>query len=107
MDESVIRELEKSAKRAGMKLSAAIRIGAKLRPQCTGVHFDGRGNSCAIGAAYEGRFGRQENPPHWISWKQAFAAGIPTTDLYKKIGERNDNGWTREQIADWLESIGY
>ncbi len=40
-----------------MKLSTAIREGAKLRPQCRGeMHF--KGASCALGAAYEFATGR-------------------------------------------------
>jgi hypothetical protein len=104
MDESVIVELEKSAKRAGMSLSAAIRIGAKLRPQCTtGQYFD-NGASCAMGAAYEAIEGRVP-PGGLLAWfDQRFS---PSSFLITEVINRNDRGQTREQIADWLESIGY
>jgi hypothetical protein len=38
------------------RLSEALRIGARLRPQCTNFVF-AHGKSCAIGAAYEAVFG--------------------------------------------------
>jgi hypothetical protein len=106
MDESVIRELEKSAKQAGMKLSAAIRIGAKLRPQCRSGQYFSAGASCAMGAAYEAIEGRVTDGG-LLAWIEGH---WPTLghDLIGQAMDRNDVlGHTREQIADWLESIGY
>ena len=88
-----------------LKLSEAIRIGAKIRPQCTYSYFT-RGKSCALGAAAEALYGVTEKT-------------FSTTHINKitsklsrvvvsEIIERNDDlHWTREQIADWLEGQGY
>ena len=91
-----------------LKLSEAIRIGAKLRSQCTGRMF-ARGGSCALGAAYEAVFGYPgENVAEGAIKKIREHFSIPYFDLVTEVGiERNDAGWSREQIADWLEGQGY
>jgi hypothetical protein len=112
-----------------MKLSQAIRIGSKIRPQCFGKAFalmadDETVGSCALGAALEGgdvidkpltsetayqyaRLVLQEWPDLDFetvpipgeSYSDSIVNGIETlNDKYK---------WTREKIADWLESLGY
>lgn len=100
-----------------MKLSEAIRAGAKLRPQAFGVSIDEHGGSCAMTAAREALFGGQradtrvilaavglENEPQVVMPVEVrelvpiVIAVICLNDAYK---------WTREQIADWLEGIGY
>ena len=104
MDESVIRELEKSAKRAGMKLSAAIRIGAKLRPQCRAFYAED-GATCALGAAFEAithRLPKMDDPE-----LDSVLDPLAPTAVLREVVTRNDDGQTREEIADWLESIGY
>jgi hypothetical protein len=87
-----------------LKLSAAIRIGAKIRPQCRHFfYFEGR--SCAMGAAYEGQTGKKAEGIFWIEpfismWPEAKA-------LFREIARRNDDrGESRESIADWLQSQG-
>lgn len=91
-----------------LKLSEAIRIGAKLRPQGLGHAFKD-GKSCAWGAAYEGVGGEYNEslgysnlvcdylPSHFM---QAFGTGEYS------IACMNDNGMTREAIADFLEARG-
>lgn len=90
-----------------LKLSEAIRIGAKRGAQCKGaLHIDGM--SCALGAAdlvvgdvfgeFSHLYDKETCHPVW---------GIHTT-IFGTVTTLNDDcGWTREQIADWLESIGY
>lgn len=92
------------------KLSDAIRLGATFRPQCFNVLF-GRGGSCALGAAYEVLTGINEEK--YYEQDKAPAAGpliqrrFGVSDfIICCITSRNDSGETREQIADWLESIG-
>lgn len=99
-----------SAPEVGMKLSQAIRIGAKLRPQCTGLMFL-HGESCALGAAYEAIFGYPDDVSIYaqsdLQDRLRAAVRLPN-DAVRTIGtERNDRGESRESIADWLESIGY
>ena len=90
-----------------IRLSTAIRIGSKLRPQCTGRLFRG-GASCALGAAAEAlgmpyQEGADFNPVPNHIW-DVFRAVPKMEEIYA----RNDSGkYTREQIADWLESEGY
>jgi len=115
MDESVIKHLEQAQRVT--KLSQAIRIGALMRPQCTGVpHRDG--TSCAWGAAADGlglriradttgatvmAVGKSLYGDAWWAW------GIRTDNgesLADRVWQMNDGGQTREEIADWLEARG-
>lgn len=112
------------------KLSRAIREGAKLRPQCTGDYtltreIDGQivDCTCALGAAFEAITGRlplrdflDDNDrvlrtirrSTGLSW--TIQVNLPAGDLQTHplaaTSILNDSGWTREQIADWLESQG-
>lgn len=94
-----------------MKLSEAIRIGARLRPQCRGRLYRDDG-SCAIGAAFEGAGWKPEvekyeakegaSPWHWL--EERFGADHSIID---RIWRKNDLwGESRESIADWLEAQG-
>jgi len=111
MDIGDIRYLEAPAK--VMKLSEAIRIGARMRPQGFADLFDMAGNSCALGAAYEGATGKTCSPHEYSKVIQEFpflgcgATGRNLSDLAKTIYRMNDRQVKREQIADWLESEGY
>lgn len=125
-----------------IKLSEAIRQGAKLRPMATGDFFVKEEwsedvSSCALGAAYEAIHrlegvafddddydlmlkslrtieGRlfEDWPILNQVWCEARSEWIaegndaPIT-LQEVIQDMNDFGkFTREEIADWLESIG-
>ena len=102
-----MNEVSKFEQRVGrLKLSEAIRIGAKMRPkQCRGQFFKD-GASCALGAAYEAVHGRQ---PDTVSPDKA--SGM-LMDVYLYFEDAtgvfilNDTGHTREQIADLLEARG-
>ena len=112
-----------------IKLSDAIRLGARKRPQGTGIYFpllaDGTIASCALGAAIEGAV-------------PDIDPCMPATDAFRMLGRlfghvlrleytdptmpeavtdrfpvestiyhmNDDAGWSREQIADWLGSLG-
>lgn len=104
-----------------MKLSAAIRTGAKKRPQQFENGFfrkDYRGRicSCALGAPWEavtgktsfetGEFLYNYFPEIWD------AAQHPVTneqsELFKVAADLNDRQkWSREKIANFVESLGY
>lgn len=96
-----------------MKLSQAIREGAKIRAQAYSSFFvDGR--SCAIGAALEGAGGEYDEhnavEPLHHRFPNVIACdknGYRYTELGSQIYKMNDSGATREQIADWLEAQGY
>lgn len=115
-----------------MKLSEAIREGAKLRPQAQGNYFSRAWvdhtivySSCALGAACEYVL-------HWNPEEVYFtltAADVEKIEQHLNINLQtqvenpvypeyesldsaiislNDtHHWTRERIADWLLSIGY
>lgn len=87
-----------------LKLSEALRIGARLRPQCRDVFFINR-KSCALGAAYEAITGRYDE--HLMI--EALIEIWPHINggLAAKIASLNDLGKTREYIADWLEAHGF
>lgn len=115
VDEKSVGE-KQPAQMGYLRLSEAIRIGSKLRHQCTGEMFK-HGGSCAIGAAYEAVFGHPGESANMFGASEQSALmerlwkviPIPS-DLnpIEDIGmDRNDNGWSRERIADWLESQGY
>lgn len=75
-------------------IADAIRVGVTIRPaQAFGLYFgivDGQLASCALGAALNGGVETMAIP-YW---------------LVSKIINRNDRlHWSREKIADWVESI--
>lgn len=113
MDESVIKHLEQPQQVGTLKLSEAIRIGAALRPQSHFCMFDKEGGSCVQGAAAEAL-----GFPFTLDYREMekirpllMAAFGVSGDVLSDMQMRNDvmGGmmWSRERIADWLESKGY
>ena len=91
-----------------LKLSEAIRIGAKLRPPVRdrSDYFDDCG-SCALGAAYQAMTGTVRSvDEHEEIYTYFEAIGI-TYETMQKVCDLFYAGRTREQIADWLEGQGY
>ena len=93
-----------------LRLSEAIRIGARIRPQCEGSFFED-GRSCAMGAAMEGsglpyREMREASQAAVAMFPELFLSGTSYTPLGRSIFMRNDTGMSREEIADWLQSKG-
>lgn len=89
-----------------LKLSDYIRIGSKIRPQGR-IFMYAHGKTCALGAGYEGLTGRiplNEDDKHFNFIVSYF--GIPRP-LAMECAHKNDAGWTREDIADHLASLGY
>lgn len=115
-----------------MRLSDAIRLGAMMKPQHRGGILSSDGTkTCALGAALDalGKLDewltrRASNAVDWAEW---FGNALPP-DSYRSVkwppaahkmiyGDTqyplatvvtvlNDvNGWTREQIADWVEQV--
>lgn len=104
-----------------MRLSEAIRLGAMLRPQGRGKFLE-QGATCALGGALEavgeepmkygmGNYGAVERrwpvvntrAPHPLGERAGY---VYPTPIWRAIEDLNDcRGWTREQIADWLEPI--
>jgi hypothetical protein len=118
-----------TATMSDIRLSEAIREGAKIRPQSFVSFFEVMDGctlgSCALGAAVEAVRGAPV-PDHAVHYQlpdfiqDNFARvnevvncpieGCPhqPVELMYMIMELNDaHYWTREQIADWLESLGY
>lgn len=111
-----------------MKLSEAIREGAQKRPQCQGHYFqrndEGVLCSCALGAAYEVCSGvALERPVGFAVGNQLIAClstnlerriprpslsnrELKDMDIMSLVAELNDDDWTREAIADYLERFG-
>lgn len=112
-----------------MKLSEAIRLGAMLKPQGFGGYFV-YGKTCAMGAALDAigqlrtTYGHSADAPevdfrHYrLALNAAFPllamepvacprCGFATRGLVEAIQHLNDapHRWTREQIADWVETI--
>ncbi len=104
MDESEVKFLEQQQV-GTLKLSAAIRIGARFRPQHYGMaDTNHAGRSCALGAADEALTGK------YNGYGSASGQGFETTPprVIYDVWHKNDyDKWTREQIADWLEEQGY
>lgn len=107
-----------------MKLSEAIREGAKKRPQAFRGFFrtvNGQLCSCALGAAYEAATGKaiEDADTDDIAYGLEDAIGINPFELDAPVAgweyalgnyiEHLNDGLkhSREQIADWLQSIGY
>lgn len=104
--------------------SEAIREGAKVRPQAFDSYFNS-GGSCAYGAGLEAMTGRITAAPSLVVEQFRYLMDSGATcpaclsdeaEPYKTIAKvifhlNDDHQWTREQIADWLESeeekLGY
>lgn len=101
-----------------MELSEAIRVGAKLRPrQAFYEWFDKSGGSCVLGAAMEAvgvaRFpdtyayhGKCPDSWKWTTREGQCPACEEERDQIQSLLRHlnNDHRWTRERIADWVES---
>lgn len=101
-----------------MKLSYAIREGAKIRPQCYNKLFN-NGCSCTLGAALEYigyEYSEELNTEEIV---EIFNAEFNleyniidpiSKDKYPPIGVctflNDDKHWTREDIANYLEDQG-
>lgn len=109
-----------------MKLSAAIRAGSQLTEQVKVVYLQEDPETgkicgaCAMGAAWVGLHGVEkrgipyvsaELTSHWPEIAQARhphpVTGNPVSLYYSIVTLNDDHGWTREQIADWLEKEGF
>jgi hypothetical protein len=105
-----------------MKLSEAIREGAKLHEQYFGAMFQHRNRqivrSCAFGAAYVQLFGERAENMMLSDIERETGAPVhgacrnPVTGVEDEMSEvilylNDEQRWTREAIADWLESLGY
>jgi hypothetical protein len=125
-------ELTTEQKADIQRLSDAMRAGAAIRPQATGVLFKRREGSelvcsCALGAAWEGSH-PAFNVDHWISQVDSQQVAITLVDIMREfrmfglqvenpvsqtiydidgvIVDLNDqHDWTREDIADWLLTL--
>jgi hypothetical protein len=104
-----------------MRLSDAIRAGAKMGRQVRGQLFSSNGGSCAWGAAFTAvglreQINSRPIPPNWREYYDSLDWGwvlnpepVPWTNAIKQppcvtITNLNDlHCWTREQIADWVE----
>ena len=101
MTTTILPTLARAPALETIKLSEAIREGAKLRPQCYGAFFR-NGRSCALGAAYEYLTG--DNDPCKCELTLISRYG---TDIRNRVIYMNDGGLlTRERIADMLEEEG-
>lgn len=106
-----------------MKLSEAIRAGAKLRPMTKEGFYFNEGCSCSLGAAYEALTGKtldhhEYSPETQREFGSFMQATFPIlhddkrrsgwSNFYNEVVYMNDKSHkTREQIADWLEAQGY
>jgi hypothetical protein len=105
-----------------MRLSEAIREGAKLGPQWFGILTmsmpDGRVGCCALGAAGLAVFGKDATINETaikgafpLLAKDAYYPGAAAKfRAYRQVGacvtSLNDGErWTREAIADWVETV--
>jgi hypothetical protein len=99
-----------------MRLSSAIRIGSRLRPQAFGHLISERGSD-AFGAAAEASGCRLEDIElTWFDFYRKFpiifknCSTCPVCSINATVGKliahlNDDHRWTRECIADWVETI--
>jgi hypothetical protein len=96
-----------------LKLSDAIREGAKLRPRQSFGTYGSDISACAIGAARVAYTGSPYGyTPDSVRDILAAASSCPACDLGEGdalisniLHLNDDHKWTRERIADWVESI--
>jgi hypothetical protein len=96
--------------------SEAIRLGCLTTAPHQGEFFDGKGAACALGAmavgyGYSGPQHGGYTPDAYRIVTEALPARLPLrngnmSDGIDAVWVRNDSGWSRERIADWLESLG-
>jgi hypothetical protein len=103
-----------------MTLAQAMREGAKLRPQAFyKLFFDG--GSCALGAALEAVFGMDSVrcPLFWNEIDETLRSCLPQLPRLSACPEcgtefgtlrtvthlNDEHRWTRERIADWVETV--
>jgi hypothetical protein len=103
-----------------MLLSEAMKLGGMLGDQLVGIFVDGEGGSCALGSVMLA-IGYPVSPYTCGEsvWRQV-AEIYPTLESLVAVEEKwyhpmlwdyivklnNVEGWTREQIADWLVTSG-
>lgn len=105
-----LSELERLEQKSGtLKLSQAMRIGAKLRPQCFDTSVSG-GKSCALFAAAEALGWEYHEPAHTYEAiriiKEKTGVNYGDSRVPDIVGMNDKNRMTREQIADALEAQG-
>lgn len=121
-DESVMKQLENFAPAIGdvvrndtpqkaLKLSQLIRIGCKATTQlrCKDyISANGR-SACVWGAVAIALGGGRELAAklHWEDFYKEARRAFFAAHNYTPLSANDRYGWTREQIADWLESQGY
>jgi hypothetical protein len=94
-----------------MKLSEAIRLGAMLKPQGFGSFNTNKSTSCALGAAANAvGITCQELCLFFPILKKRVKHPMTVFHVRRRIFcliyYLNDSSrWTREQIADWVETI--
>ena len=92
-----------------MKLSQAIRIGAKQRPESYGIWWRrSDGAACAITTACKATGLPEDSFPFSEELRAHLqdAGLMPTEEVYHAILRRNELESPHAEIADWLESIG-
>lgn len=108
MDQSEVLRFEQQ--KQIMKLSQAIREGAKLTRPTKSMYLNNVGEACILGAAALGSGytytmhagGREPVVTHLCKTLQV------SSDVLKRIeGRWSYSSMTREQIADELERLGY
>lgn len=95
-----------------MKLSEAIRLGAMMKPQ----GFAGTGSrkcqeTCAYGAALDAISSDESVSTHWPWLKTLYPDPVwcpvchLSCDVHIIPHLNNKHRWTRERIADWVETL--
>ena len=105
-----------------MRLSEAMRLGAKVCPQAFGFTEDRDGGRCALGAAFHTEFGNAD----WVTkvvggrlsstqnerWPVLAVMAEPPCPCRSTIQVEwavahlnNDHKWSREAIAEWVEVV--
>lgn len=90
-----------------MKLSEAIRIGSTLAPQGFGRYKDVAGRTCALGAAQAASALRNEIVENGSECApspcECYGTIYPVESVIIHLNDHHR--WTREQIADWVETV--
>lgn len=94
-----------------MRLSEAMRLGSMLRPQAYGTS-DGPQGACALGAALDAigkttnRYSTAANHFPVLCGEAPHPISGETLRVLTIVRVLNDeHRWTREQIADWVETL--
>jgi len=97
-------KVENERARQMRELAAAVRRGCVIAPKhWTGQFFGTEGSACALGAAWLGMGRSRWELGNYYSPVRRLFPALGDDDIWR-VALKNDHGWRRKEIADWLDA---